>query len=101
VHDLHPGESAQFEGEDGKLVAIVIRDACKDRRVVQFVDHSVGQTVSTRRNARVSTLLVIFIYIMQLNKNISMAEGRPWPNFADGPICWIAKSAKAWIGAQH
>lgn len=54
MHDLGPAESARFEAKNGKLVAVVIRQACQDRRVVQFMDHSVEQTVSTRRNAHVS-----------------------------------------------
>ncbi|XP_006461603.1 hypothetical protein AGABI2DRAFT_70749 [Agaricus bisporus var. bisporus H97] len=52
AYDVGAGESVQFVDGDGELVAVVIRNACKDRRIVEFVDHSIAGAIRTRRNAR-------------------------------------------------
>lgn len=54
VYDLPPDESAVFEDENGKLVAVVIRNACGHEGVLEFLDSSIDQVVATRRNVRVS-----------------------------------------------
>ncbi|KAF7770914.1 hypothetical protein Agabi119p4_6888 [Agaricus bisporus var. burnettii] len=50
--DLGPCDEAQFVDENGDLVAVVIRNACKDSRIVDFVDKTVKKVVQSRRNVR-------------------------------------------------
>lgn len=61
VHDLGREQSALFVDEQGALVAVVIREACRDAGVVSFVDNSIEETVQTHTNIRVRAVLLIQI----------------------------------------
>lgn len=54
THDLSPDQSALFIDENNALVAVVIRNACRDGRVLDFIDEAVKDVVNTRVNIRVS-----------------------------------------------
>lgn len=53
TYDLPPTESAVFEDEKGKLVGIVIHNACGHEGVLEFMDSAIDQVVATRRHVRV------------------------------------------------
>jgi hypothetical protein len=56
--DLDPGQSGVFRDADtNELVMVVIRNACGDQRIIDFLDRTIQKVIETRTNIRVSTIL--------------------------------------------
>lgn len=56
AYDLPQSESAVFVDSNEKVVAVVIRNACGHKEVLEFLDSAVEKVVATRNNVRVSEI---------------------------------------------
>jgi hypothetical protein len=62
-HDVEANESAIFKDGDD-IVLIVMRDFCKDARVVQWIDNVIKEYVGYTKSVRVSTNISFYIIII-------------------------------------
>jgi hypothetical protein len=58
VHDLKPDQSGLFFGEDGDVDCYVLRNFCKDNRVLVSVDNTIKENVGAKKSIRVSFCVV-------------------------------------------
>lgn len=84
--DLSPHDEAQFVDENGELVAVVIQNACKDSRIVRFVDETVKKVVQRECSCKI----LIHYHISYINSFDFLSERRSWLHFTNGIIGWIA-----------
>lgn len=84
-YNIGPDESAIFEDENGKLVAMVISDFCKCEKVLHWVNEIVQLNVALEKNVRMSEPL----YWNQLCANYPL-EGRCRVYCHLWLVCWPA-----------
>ena len=90
-------QSAIIRDGHGHLIAIVLRDFCKDKEVLAWVNSVIEVDVSIKRSVRVSILTHVRTHISQ----IWPTEGGSRETRMRGLHSWIPLGPMVGLGSQH